>query len=100
MDDSISRAFVLSGLDALRPVKPKGPESVMETVNRSAWDCALNCAEAVVRTAPPMPEIVRCKDCKKNPHWEWVGCPMTGKGTRKPDDFCSYAERREDVRNP
>lgn len=40
------------------------------------------------------PEIIRCKDCKKNPHWEWVGCPMTGKGTRKPDDFCSYAERR------
>ena len=42
------------------------------------------------------PEIIRCKDCKKNPHWEWVGCPMTGKNTRKPDDFCSYAERRTD----
>lgn len=42
------------------------------------------------------PEIIRCKDCKKNPHWEWVGCPMTGKGTRKPDDFCSYAERRKE----
>ena len=42
------------------------------------------------------PEIIRCKDCKKNPHWEWVGCPMTGKDTRKPDDFCSYAERRTD----
>lgn len=35
------------------------------------------------------PEIIRCKECKKNPHWEWVGCPMTGKGTRKPDDFCT-----------
>ena len=42
------------------------------------------------------PEIIRCKDCRKNPNWEWVGCPMTGKDTRKPDDFCSYAERRAD----
>lgn len=40
------------------------------------------------------PEIIRCKDCRKNPNWEWVGCPMTGKDTRKPDDFCSYAERK------
>ena len=40
------------------------------------------------------PEIIRCKDCRKNPKWEWVGCPMTGKDTRKPDDFCSYAERK------
>ena len=39
-------------------------------------------------------EIIRCKDCRKNPNWEWVGCPMTGKDTRKPDDFCSYAERK------
>ena len=40
--------------------------------------------------------LIRCKDCKKNPQWEWVGCPMTGKDTRKSDDFCSYAERREE----
>lgn len=44
--------------------------------------------------AMKQPDIIRCKDCKKNPSWEWVGCPMTGKNTRKPDDFCSYAERR------
>lgn len=50
-----------------------------------------------IETVPSaQPEIIRCKDCKKNPHWEWVGCPMTGKDTRKPDDFCSYAERREE----
>ena len=42
------------------------------------------------------PEIIHCRDCKKNPHWEWVGCPMTGRNTRKPNDFCSYAERRTD----
>lgn len=96
MNDSISRAFVLSGLDALRPVKPKGPESVMETVNRSAWDCALNCAEAVVRTAPPQPEIIRCRDCK------WfgsAGCAVrivddSDKPTE--DDYCSFAEREQE----
>ena len=51
---------------------------------------------AIKNLPSAQPEIIRCKDCKKNPHWEWVGCPMTGKSTRKPDDFCSYAERREE----
>ena len=46
-------------------------------------------------------EVVRCKDCKNNkegvrlngvllPHW----CSKFGNLT-KPDDFCSYGERRE-----
>ena len=62
----------------------------------NAYETARGLAEMGLLSVPPVqPEIVRCKDCKKNPHWEWVGCPMTGKGTRKPDDFCSYAERRE-----
>lgn len=40
--------------------------------------------------------VVRCKDCKYNPHsrdWSWVACPMTGKDTRKDMDFCSYGRR-------
>lgn len=53
MYDLISRQQVLDGLDSFRPVKPESPESVMETVNRSAWDCALNCAESFVNSMPP-----------------------------------------------
>ena len=49
--------------------------------------------------------VVRCKDCK----WfadsncgEWYGCKMfhvvriTPEDAPKPDDFCSYGERREE----
>ena len=42
------------------------------------------------------PEIIRCKDCKNNPEITWFACPMAGKDTRKPNDFCSYAESRND----
>ena len=39
-------------------------------------------------------KVIRCKDCKNNPSTliGWIECPMTGAGTRKPNDFCSYAE--------
>lgn len=40
--------------------------------------------------------VVRCSECKFNPRKQgvgWVSCPMTGKGTRKEDDFCSYGEK-------
>ena len=57
------------------------------------WSCIRGDIEQLQSAQP---DIVHCKDCKKNPHWEWVGCPMTGKNTRKPNDFCSYAERREE----
>ena len=54
-------------------------------------------------SALQQPEIVRCKDCK------YVGtdatcclvCKREGMGLRPfhvyPDDYCSYAERREDA---
>lgn len=42
-------------------------------------------------------ELIRCKDCRNNPSTTvgWIACPMTGAGTRKPNDFCSYAEPKE-----
>ena len=36
--------------------------------------------------------VVRCKNCRYNPKRDWVSCPMTGRNTRKDDDFCSYGE--------
>ena len=45
----------------------------------------------------PSIDIVRCSECKYNPKgMGWVSCPMTGANTRKPDDFCSYGERKSD----
>lgn len=46
----------------------------------------------------PSIDIVRCKECKHNPKGiGWVSCPMTGTNTRKPDDFCSYGCREEEL---
>lgn len=48
--------------------------------------------------------VVRCKDCKwfvDNNGGEWYGCKMfqvvriTPEDAPKPDDFCSYGERKD-----
>ena len=49
------------------------------------------------------PEIVRCKDCKHYKAYEYTGklaCHYVIGGTveKKPDDFCSRAERITDER--
>ena len=90
MVDCISRQ---AAIDALGERPMVWAESDYELGARNQYDADVLALETV---PPAQPEIIRCKDCKKNPHWEWVGCPMTGKNTRKPDDFCSYAERREE----
>lgn len=43
--------------------------------------------------------VVRCKDCKYcDPEWNHCDHPMSTSIPipRKPDDFCSYGERRAD----
>ena len=55
--------------------------------------------------AADVAEVVLCKNCKwfaDNNGGEWYGCKMfhvvriTPEDTPKPDDFCSYGERREE----
>ena len=41
------------------------------------------------------PEIIRCKDCKHL--YEDNKCPLRTWWTHTEDDYCSYAERRQDV---
>lgn len=52
--------------------------------------------------------VVRCKDCKwfaDNNDGEWFGCwlfqtiQIIPEDAPEPDDFCSYGERIEEVRN-
>lgn len=43
-------------------------------------------------------EVVRCKDCKLNPKYEWFGCPMShlSEKQRPETAWCWKAERRTD----
>ena len=55
--------------------------------------------EDVVNTLKSIPaadvvEVVRCKDCAV-PHNHWTGCPRMNGTIMRPDDYCSYGERRE-----
>ena len=56
------------------------------------------------QAAADVAEVVRCKNCKwfaDNNGGEWYGCKMfhvvriTPEDAPKPDDFCSYGERRK-----
>ena len=53
----------------------------------------------VAQAVLPQPDIVRCKDCKYAEYIDDVQtlwCTECGQGrTVAPNDFCSYAERRE-----
>ena len=65
-----------------------------------------NCGCCIIGTAPTVDavEVVRCKDCE-----QWGGvtfgnvcrrwsAPLAGmKNCTKPDDFCSYVERRSNA---
>lgn len=62
--------------------------------------------EEAINAAPAadVAPVVRCKDCKwfvDNNGGEWYGCKMfqvvriTPEDAPKPDDFCSYGERKD-----
>ena len=53
MSDLIDRQAAIEGILEFMPQKPNDDASIAEQVNYSAWCCALNCAEAFVRTMPP-----------------------------------------------
>ena len=70
-----------------------------KTVNELAADFFQTVFEADVV------EVVRCKDCKYlKPYTSQYGtgqfcecpCSFGGQGIKKPDDYCSYGERRDD----
>lgn len=66
------------------------------------WDKAKQALASV--PAADVAPVVRCKDCKwfvDNNGGEWYGCKMfqvvriTPEDAPKPDDFCSYGERKD-----
>ena len=75
-------------------------------ITRAMLSNARQRIQMLIAYAPPVDAIpvVRCKDCKwfaDNNGGEWYGCKMfqvvriTPEDAPKPDDFCSYGERRE-----
>lgn len=78
--DAISRE---RAINAVRNIIPD---------NRSIGIC-----EELKQLPPIQPEIVRCKDCKHNPKYEWFGCPMShlNEKQRPETAWCWKAERRE-----
>ena len=81
-----------------------------ERLNYEPWEHNADRDEIalpIVNAAPTVDAVpvVRCKDCKwfaDNNGGEWYGCKMfhvvriTPEDAPKPDDFCSYGERREE----
>ena len=59
------------------------------------------CAAILHEVGDVEQEIIRCKDCKhydEGSVFRCSGCEKDGRMTEL-DDFCSYAERREDANN-
>lgn len=55
-------------------------------------DLCPTCKRALERLNSYAAPVVRCKDCKH----EFVGsCIICGFQKRKPEDFCSYGERKD-----
>lgn len=51
------------------------------------------CECALCRLSGYVARVTRCKDCK---HYDIGGsCIICGFQSRKPDDFCSYGERKD-----
>ena len=74
--------------------------------NEFAALCPLDEVSGVIDACPTVDAVpvVRCKDCKwfaDNNDGEWYGCQMfqvvriTPEDAPKPDDFCSYGERKD-----
>ena len=85
-------------------------DGLCERLNYEPWEHNADRDEIalpIVNAAPTVDAVpvVRCKDCKwfaDNNGGEWYGCKMfhvvriTPEDAPKPDDFCSYGERREE----
>lgn len=75
---------------------------ILEVMSRSAdCECIKKRLEKAAKRVSAIPTadvapVVRCKDCKH----EFCGsCIICGFQKRKPDDFCSYGERKAGADN-
>ena len=104
MDDLISRQAAIDALEndkaALdKIIKGMSAMDVRLDAYVSQRNQVVYDIYAIKQLPPIQPEIVRCKDCKYAEYIDDVQtlwCTECGQGrTVAPNDFCSYAERRE-----
>lgn len=78
-------------------------EVCADCVCRDKCDRQAYCWAKEMQTVGAVP-VVRCKDCKwfaDNNDGDWVGCwlfqtiQVIPEDAPKPDDFCSYGERKD-----
>lgn len=95
MAEYIAREELLAQLRAMESY------NVSPMYRRGYDDCVATVLNAPTADVVP---VVRCKDCKwfvDNNGGEWYGCKMfqvvriTPEDAPKPDDFCSYGERKD-----
>lgn len=91
MAEYINRGTAIAKLTALEVTEP----------NATMADAKRVLADIPAADVAP---VVRCKDCKwfiKNNNDEWWGCwlyhtiKVVPEDAPKPDDFCSYGERKD-----
>lgn len=95
MAEYIAREVLLAQLRAMESYN-------VSPMYRRGYD---DCVEAILKApAADVVPVVRCKDCKwfaDNNGGQWYGCQMfqvvriTPEDAPKPDDFCSYGERKD-----
>ena len=91
MDDTISRQAAIDAIERAKTVCSQYGEIYVAKLN----------AEMNIQILPSAePEIIHCRDCKHHSHdadygRDWCN-RMSGVFRVKPDDYCSFAERKTD----
>ena len=67
-------------------------------IANDADDCKADYLREIIESVPTadVVSVVRCKDCK---HLFYTMCAACGFLPHKPDDFCSYGERKDGADN-
>lgn len=96
MNELISKE---KAIEVLERAKQNIRRNIERAIGRAICEI-LDEVENGIKQLPPIhPEIVRCEDCKYAEYIDDVQtlwCTECGQGrTVAPNDFCSYAERRE-----
>ena len=98
MNDLIDRQVAIELIHSLYPSAP------IMRMNRKRWkkkyEPYIEAEKALEMLPSAQPEIIRCKDCKhyyfadnRIPQEQRYSCALDG-DRWKPEDFCSYAERK------
>ena len=89
--DVVSRSAFDQIIDRLSKYEATGmtPEEIMSASNRR-HDCKIDCLlKEYNALKEKLDKVVRCKDCK---FWDFGDCYRLE--LSRPDDFCSYGERK------